>query len=123
LSLPGLTIGLPVWFFYTLIILNVASALVVITYPQEHKPHVDPSTSSLVRSSFPSLLARSSYVSSSSLSEISESNNLVDKKKKKRNIKKMKNKKGSKILTTSIHVGKQLVVDNHVGSVDDAKIT
>jgi hypothetical protein len=66
LSLPGLTIGLPVWFFSTQVIPNAASASVVRTSPQEHQPHVDPSPSSPVRSSSPSSLARSSSVSSSS---------------------------------------------------------
>jgi hypothetical protein len=39
------------------------------------------------------------------------------------NIKKKKNKQGSKLPTTSRHVGKQPVIDNCPGSVDDAKIT
>jgi hypothetical protein len=36
---------------------------------------------------------------------------------------KKKNKQGSKLLTTVKHVGKQPVTVNHVGSVDDVKIT
>jgi hypothetical protein len=48
LSFPGLTIGLLVWLFSTQVILNAASASVVITSPQEHQPCVDPSPSSLV---------------------------------------------------------------------------
>jgi hypothetical protein len=123
LSLPGLTIGLPVWFFSSSVILNVASASVVISSPQEHKLHVDPSPSSPLRSSSPSSLARSSSISSSSPSEIFEVSNPTNKKKKKRNIKKNKNKQGSKLPTTSRHVGKKPVTNNHVGSVDDAKIT
>jgi hypothetical protein len=47
----------------------------------------------------------------------------VDKKKKKRKNKKKKNKQGFKLPTTDKHVGKKLVIDNYVGSVDDAKIT
>jgi hypothetical protein len=54
LSLPILTIGLPVWLFSTQVIQNVVSASVVITSPQEHQPHVDPSPSSPVRSSLTS---------------------------------------------------------------------
>jgi hypothetical protein len=123
LSLPGLTIGLSVWLFSTQVILNAVSASVVRTSPQEHQPHVDPSPSSPVRSSSPSPLARSSSVSSSSPSESSKASNPVDKKKKKRKNKKKKNKQGSKPPTTARHVGKQPVTDNHVGSVDDAKIT
>jgi hypothetical protein len=123
LSLPGLTIGLPVWLFSTQVILNVASASVASTSPQEHQPHVDPLSSSPVRSSSPSSYARYSSVSYSSPSEISEASNLVDKKKKKRKIKKTKNKKGSKLPTTSGHVGKQPVTINHPRNVYDSKIT
>jgi hypothetical protein len=123
LSLLGLTIGLPVWLFSTQVILNVVSDSVVSTSPQEHQTHVDPSPSSPVRSSSPSLLARSSSVSSSSSSESSESSNLVNKKKKKRKNKKKKNKKGSKLPTTVGHVGKKPVIFNHAGNVDDVKIT
>jgi hypothetical protein len=94
LSLPCLTIGLPVWLFSTPVILNETSASVVSTSPQEHQPHVDPSPSSPVRSSSPYSLERSSSVSSSSPSESSEASNPMDKKKKKRKIKKKKNKKG-----------------------------
>jgi hypothetical protein len=47
----------------------------------------------------------------------------MNKKKKKRNIKKKKDKQGSKPPTTVKHVGKQPVIVNRVGSVDDVKIT
>ena len=77
LSLPGLTIGLPVWLFSTPVILNAASASVVSTSTKEHQPHFDPLTSS------PSSLARSASISYSSSSESSEASNLVDKKKNK----------------------------------------
>jgi hypothetical protein len=123
LSLPGLTIGLSMWFFSTQVIPNVVSASVISTYPQEHQPHVDPSPSSPVSSSFPSSLARSPFVSSSSSSESSEASNPVNKKKKKIKIKKKKDKQGSKPPNTVKHVGKQLVTVTRVGSVDDVKIT
>jgi hypothetical protein len=123
LSLPGLTIGLPVWLFSTQVIPNAVSASVVSTSPQEHQPHVDPSPSSPVRSSSPSSIARSPSVSSSSSSESSEPSNSVNKKKKKRKNKKKKNKQGSKPPTTVKHVGKQPVTVNRAGSVDDVKIT
>jgi hypothetical protein len=122
LSLPGLTIGLPVWLFSTQVIPNAVSASVVSTSPQEHQPHVDPSPSSLVSSSSPSSLARSSSVPSSSSSESFEASNSVNKKKKKRKNKKKKIKQGSKPPTTVKHVGKQPVIVNHAGSVDDVKI-
>jgi hypothetical protein len=123
LSLPGLTIGLPVWLFSTQVIPNAVSYSVVSTSPQEHQPHVDPSPSSPVISSSPSSLARSPSISSSSSSESSEASNLVNKKKKKRKNKKKKIKKGSKLPTTVKHVGKQPVTVNRAGSVDDVKIT
>jgi hypothetical protein len=123
LSLPGITIGLPLWFFSTLVIPNVASALVIFTSPQEHQPHIDPSPSSLVRYSLLSPLERSSFVSSSSPSEISEVGYSVDKKKNKRRNKKKKNKKGSKPPTTVGHVVKPPVTDNCDGNLDDSKIT
>jgi hypothetical protein len=123
LSLPGLTIGLPVWLFSTQVIPNAVSASVVSTSPQEHQPHVDPSPSSPVRSSSPSSLARSPSISSSSSSESSEPSNSVNKKKKKRKNKKKKIKQGSKLPTTVKHVGKQPVTVNRAGSVDDVKIT
>jgi hypothetical protein len=106
MSLRGLTIGLSVWLFSTQVIPNAASASFVSTSPQQHQPHVDPSPSSLVRSSSPSSLARSSSVSSSLPSESSEASNPVNKKTKKRKNKKKKNKQGSKLPTTSKHVGK-----------------
>jgi hypothetical protein len=123
LSLPDLTIGLPMWLFSTQVIPNVVSALVTSTSPQEHQPHVDPSPSTPVISSLPSPLAGSPFVSSSSLGESSESSNPVNKKKKKRKIKKRKDKQGSKPPTTVKHVGKQPVTVTRVGIVDDVKIT
>jgi hypothetical protein len=54
LTLPGLTIGLLIWLFFTQVIPNATSASAVSTSPQEHQPHVDPSLSSLVRYSSPS---------------------------------------------------------------------
>jgi hypothetical protein len=121
LSLPGLTIGLLVWFFSTQVSLNIVSVSFVSTSPQEHKSHVDPSPSSPVRYSSPSSLSRSSSISSSLSSEISKASNSMDKKKKKQKNKKKKHKQGSKIPTTARHVGKQPVTVDHAGSVDDAK--
>jgi hypothetical protein len=125
LSLPGLTIGLPVWLFSTQVIPNSVSASVVSTSPQEHQPHVDPSPSSPVRSYSPSSLARSSFIPSSSSSESSEPSNSVNKKKKKRKNKKKKKRKnkkkkikqGSKPPTTVKHVGKKPVTVTRAGSV------
>jgi hypothetical protein len=123
LSLLGLTIGFLVWLVSTQVISNAISASIVRTSPQEHQPHVDSSPSSPVRSSLPSSLARSSFVSSSSPSERYEASNSADKKKKKTKDKKKKNKQGSTLPTTTRHVGKQPITFNHVGSVDDVKIT
>jgi hypothetical protein len=123
LSLPGLTIGLPVWLFSTQVILNAISASVISTSPQEHQPHVDPSPSSPVSSSSPSSLARSPSISSSLSRKSSKASNSVNKKKKKRKNKKKGIKQGSKLPTTVKHVGKQLVTVNCAGSVDDVNIT
>jgi hypothetical protein len=123
LSLPGLTIGLPVWLFSTQVIPNAVIASVVSTSPQEHQPHVDPSPSSPLRSSSPSSLAMSPSISSSSSSESSEASNLVNKKMKKGKNKKKKIMQGYKLPTTVKHVGKQPVTINRAGSVDDVKIT
>jgi len=92
LSLPGLTIGLPIWLFSTHVIPNAVSASVTINSPQEHEPHVGPSPSSPVRYSSLSSLAMSPSVSYSSSGESSKASNLVNKKKKKRKIKKKKHK-------------------------------
>jgi hypothetical protein len=66
LSLLGFTIGLPIWFFSTPVIMNASGASDASTPPQEYQPHVDPSSSSPVRSS---------SLSSSSPSERSEASN------------------------------------------------
>jgi hypothetical protein len=111
LSLPGLTIGLPVWFFSTPVILNAPGPSNASPSPQEHPPHVDPSPSSPVVSS---------SLSSPSPSESSEAGNQVDKKKKKRKIKKKKNKQGAKLPTTAGHVGSnQPVTVNQAGNIDE----
>jgi hypothetical protein len=107
LSLPGLTIGLPVWLFSTPVISNAGASDV--STPPTHQPHVDLSPSSPVRS--PS-------ISPSSPSEISKASSQVDKKKKKRKEKK-KNHKGTKPPTTSDVGSKQPTTVNHTGSVDE----
>jgi hypothetical protein len=123
LSLPGLTIGLPVWLFSTQVIPNAVSASVASTSPHEHQPHVDPSPSSPVSSSSPSSLARSPSVSYSSSSESFEASKPMNKKKNKRKIKKKKDKQGSKLPTIVKLVAKQPVTVGHAGTVDDVKIT
>jgi hypothetical protein len=79
LSLPGLTIGLPVWLFPTPVISNPPNVLTAhntldVSTPPTHQPHVDFSPSSPIKS--PSL-------SPSSPSEISKASSQVDQKKKK----------------------------------------
>ena len=84
LSLLGLTIGLHVWLFSSLVI----PCTPVVSDPnpslQENQPHVDPSPSS------PDV---SSPVSTSLPIESCSTSSQVDKKKKKSKIKKKKNKK------------------------------
>jgi hypothetical protein len=88
--------------------LNAPNASYVIT-PPTNKPHVDLSTSSLVR--YPSL-------SPSSPSEISIASSHVDKKKKKLRGKKKKNQKETKPPTASGHVVfEQSAITNCTGSV------
>jgi hypothetical protein len=107
LSLPGLTIGLPVWLFSTPVISNAGASDV--STPPTHQPHVDLSPSSPIRS--PS-------ISPSSPSEISQASSQIDKKKKKQKEKK-KNQKGTKPPTTSDVGSKQPTTVNSTGSVDE----
>jgi hypothetical protein len=109
LSLLGLTIVLPLWFFSTPVISNVESASDVST-PPTHQPHVNLSPSSPIRS--PS-------ISPSSPSEISKASNQVDKKKKKQKEKKKKNQKGTKPLTTLDVGSKQPAIVNCTRSVGE----
>jgi hypothetical protein len=106
LSLPGLTIGLPVWLFSTPVISNAGASDV--STPPTHQPHVDLSPSSPIRS--PS-------ISPSSPSESSQASSQIDKKKKKQKEKK-KNQKGTKPPTTSNVGSKQPTTVNSTGSVD-----
>jgi hypothetical protein len=84
LSLPGLTIRLPVWLFTTLVISNIPSASNApsasdVSTPPTHQPHVEFSPSSPIKS--PS-------ISLSLPSESSKLSSQVDKKKKKQKEKK-----------------------------------
>jgi hypothetical protein len=115
LSLPGLTIGLPVWLFPTLVILNppnvsVAPNTLDVNAPPTHQPHVDLSPSSPIKS--PS-------ISPSSPSESSKSSSQVDQKKKKRKEKKTKSLKRTKAPTTSDVGSKKPITVNSTGSVDE----
>jgi hypothetical protein len=115
LSLPILTIGLPVWFFSTLVISHLPSASnapsdLYVSTPPTNKPHVKFSPSSPVKS--PSL-------SPSSPSERSKANSQVDKKKKKWKEKKKKNQKRTKPPTTSDVGSKKPNTINRTGSVDE----
>ena len=84
LSLPGLTIRLPVWLFYIPVIPCTPTASDPNPSSWEHQHHVDP---------FPSSPSVSSPFSPSFPVESCSTSSQVDKKKKKkRNIKKKKNK-------------------------------
>jgi hypothetical protein len=108
LSLPGLTIGLPVWLFPTPVIPNppnvsVAPNTLDVNTPPTHQTHVNFSPSSSIKS--PS-------ISPSSPSEIYKASSQVDQKKKK-------NLKRTKTPTTSDVGSKKLVTVNSTGSVDE----
>jgi hypothetical protein len=114
LSLPGLTIELPVWLFPTLVILNLPSASIAPNYlyvstPPTHQPHVDFSPSSLINS--PSF-------SPSSPSGSSKESSQVDKNKKRKE-KKKKNPKRTKPPTISDVGSKQIAIVNSTGNVDE----
>jgi hypothetical protein len=115
LSLPGLTIGLPVWLFLTPVIPNppnvsVAPDTLDANTPPTHQPHVEFSPSSPIKS--PSIYP-------SSPSESSKANSQVDQKKKKRKEKKKKSPKRTKTPTTSDVGSKKPVTINSTGSVDE----
>jgi hypothetical protein len=115
LSLPGLTIGLPVWLFPTPVIPNppnvsVAPNTLDVNTPPTHQPHVEFSPSSPIKS--PS-------ISPSLPSESSKASSPVDQKKKKRKEKKKKSLKRTKAPTTSDVGSKKPVTFNSTGSVDE----
>jgi hypothetical protein len=116
-SLPGLTIGLPVWLFPTLVIPNPPNVLVApntldFNTPPTHQPHVDFSSSSSINS--PS-------ISPSSPSESSKESSQVDQKKKKWKDKKKKSLKRTKTPTTSDVGSKKPITVNSTWSVDEVK--
>jgi hypothetical protein len=115
LSLPGLTIGLPVWSFPTPVIPNppnvsVAPNTLDVNTPPTHQPHVEFS---------PSLPIKSPSISPSSPSESSKESSQVDQKKKKRKEKKKKNPKRTKAPTPSNVGSKKPVTVNSTRSVDE----
>jgi hypothetical protein len=115
LSLPGLTIGLPVWLFPTPVIPNppnvsVSPNTLDANTPPTHQPHVD---------FLPSSSIKSPSISPSSPSESSKASSQVDQKKKKRKEKKKKSLKRTKAPTTSDVGSKKPVTVNSTGSVDE----
>jgi hypothetical protein len=114
LSLPGLTIGLPVWLFPTPVISNLPNVSATpsasyVSTPPTHQPCVK---------LFPSLLIKSPSISSSSPSESSQASSWLDKKKKKHKEKK-KNQKRTKPPTTSNVGSMKPTTINSTGSVDE----
>ena len=94
LSLPGLTIGLPVWLFSTSVVPNVLATVQSVPPLEQH--HVD----SKVDLSPSSPVSVSS--SSTSLGESLDSSNQVAKKKKKKTKKKKSDKREAKC-TATVH--------------------
>jgi hypothetical protein len=108
LSLPRLTIRLPIWLFPTSVISNppnvsTAPNTLDVSTPPTHQPHIDFSPSSPIKS--PS-------ISPSSPSERSKASSQVDQKKKKKS-------KMTKAPTTSNVGSKQPIIVNSIGSVDE----
>jgi hypothetical protein len=117
LSLPGLTIGLPVWLFPTPVIPNppnvsVAPNTLDVNTPPTHQPHVN---------FLPSSSIKSPSISPSSPSERSKESSQVDQKKKKRKEKKKKSPKRTKAPTILDVGSKKPVTVNSTGSVDEVK--
>ena len=83
LSLPGLTVGLPVWFFSTSVVPNVSPTVQSVPPPQQH--HVDSKVE----------------LSPSSPGESLDSSNQVAKKKKKKTKKKKSDKREAKAAATA----------------------
>jgi hypothetical protein len=115
LSLPGLTIRLPVWLFPTPVISNppnvsVAPNTLDVNTPPTHQPHVDFSLPSPIKS--PS-------ISPSSPSESSKASSQVYQKKKKWKEKKKKSLERTKTPTTLDVGSKQPVTLNSTGSFDE----
>jgi hypothetical protein len=115
LSLPGLTIKLPIWLFPTPVIPNppnvsVAPNTLDVNTPPTHQPLGEFSPSSSIKSL---------SISPSSPSEISKASSQVDKKKKKQKEKKKKNLKRTKTPTTLFVGSSQPVTVNSIGSVDE----
>jgi hypothetical protein len=115
LSLPGLTIGLPVWLFPTTVIPNppnvsIAPDTLDVNTPPTHQPHVNFS---------PSLSINSPSISPFSPSESSKASSQVDQKKKKRKEKKKKSPKRTKAPKTSDVGSKKPVTVDSTRSVDD----
>jgi hypothetical protein len=115
LSLPGLTIGLPVWLFPTPVIPNppnvsVAPNTLDVNTPPTHQPRVEFSPSSPIKSS---------SISPYSPSESSKASSQVDQKMKKWKEKKKKSPKRTKTPTTSDVGSKKPVTVNSAGRFDE----
>jgi hypothetical protein len=115
LSLPGLTIGLPVQLFPTPVISNspnvsTAPNTLDVSTPPTHQPHVN---------FFPSSPIKSPSISPASPNEISNESSQVDQKKKKWKEKKKKRLKRTKPPTTSDVGSKQPVIVNSTRSLDE----
>ena len=96
LSLPGFTIGLPVWLFPTPVVLNAPDASQASTLYQEHQNNQDPLPSSPATST--------SSLSTSFGEKIAPSSRSSKRNRRKKNKRRMK-KQGGTQLTTDGQVG------------------
>jgi hypothetical protein len=115
LSLPGLTIGLPIWLFPIPVISNPPNVSTTpntldVSTPPSYQPHVKFSPSSPIKS--PSF-------STSSSSERFKESSQVDQKKKKQKEKKKKRPKRNKTPKKLCVESQQIATVNSTGSVDE----
>lgn len=110
LSLPGFTIGLPVWLFFSPVVLNAPNASQTSNLYQEHKNNQDPLPSSSVTSA--------SSLSTSFGEKIAPSSRSSKRNRRKKNKRHMK-KQGGTQLTADSHVGcmKSTTTDHARGKI------
>ena len=110
LSLPGFTIGLPLWLFPTPVVLNAPDASQVRTLYQEHQNNQDPLPSSPVTSA--------SSLSTSSSENIAPSSRSLKRNRRKKNKRRMKKQGGTQpIIDGEVGCMQPTIVDHAGGKI------